>query len=245
MNDLERVLGWASADERFLDRASAGLDEDRAEMLKAIVETRGDVVALSRRLAPEVLERLRAHAPKRTATALDLLGTPLARAWSTPEGASVEQIAQRFLERYGARLEDLTGTVGKGAAAAKTAANTMQTISASKELLAAAASLEQQVKEVTAAAEACTHPEDAVPDRSDQGRVVAREGLETVDAARKLTSTARQLRARCDAVARGLSAWAEAPPAERASTAETMALHLRAAATVVADMREEIAELSV
>lgn len=244
MNDLERVLSWTSADERFLDRVGANLDDDRRAILKSIVETRGDLGALARRLAPDVVERVRARMPERARKAMDLLGTPLAVAWAAPPG-SPEEIARRFLETYGARLDELTSAVTKASATARAAADGMHAISTSRAVLDAAASLQQQIDELGAATKACAHPEGGEGDWVERGKSLAREGHSALESARALRRTAEELRARCTAVAADLRAWADAPPADRAGTAASMATRVHAAVTVVADMRHQIAGLAL
>jgi hypothetical protein len=244
MSDLRTVLGWAATDAGFVERIGANLDEDRRAVLKAVVETRGDMKALAQRLAPAVVQKARARAPERVAKALDLLGKPLGEAWSAPGEVSAQHIAERFLEKYGARLEELTGSVSKASAAAKGAAGALQTVASSKELLGALSSLDEQVAELTAAASACAHPEGA-GDWASRGTELAREGKEAADAARALRTTATNLKARCETVHRALQAWVDAPPATRAATAQSLGSHLRAASLVVGDMREQIARLAL
>jgi hypothetical protein len=240
------VLRWAADDERLVARLGARLDDDRRALLNAVIETRGDVRELAERLGPSVLEKLRSRskdaAGDRASKALDLLGKPLTAVWSAPSGLSVEQVAQHFLERYGARLEELTAGVTKAAAAGRSAGAAMQGVAASKDLLDAASDLGSQVEELKAAGAACAHPE-GTESWGDRTKALAREGIESAEAARNLRTTARNLRQRCDAIANALRAWSEAPAVERATKAEPMTVRLRAAATLVVDMREQVEQI--
>jgi hypothetical protein len=245
--DLERVLRWASVDERLVVRLGARLDDDRRALLSAVIETRGDVRELAERLGPAVLEKMRTRAREaghnRASRALELLGRPLAAVWSAPIGLSAEQVAQQFLEKYGARLEELTGSATTAATAAKTASAAMQSVAASKDLLAAASNLDSQVDELKAAGAACAHPEGG-ESWGDRTKALAREGIDSAETARSLRTTAQNLRQQCEAITNALRAWSEESPAERATTAESMAVRWRAAATVVADMRKQVGQFS-
>lgn len=239
MNDLERVLDWTTKDEQFLDRVTAQMDPDRRAVLKAIVETRGNPAALAQSVAPEVLERVRARLPQPVA----VLAQPLAKTWTLPADLSADQVAQQFLERYGVRLEELTGHATKAAAAARTAAGAIGGARAAGDAREALSSLESALSEMTAAVTECTHPEGASWKAEIAG--VAREGADVVDAATKLRSLVGAFKSNLQAIERAFQSWADAPPAERATTAESMAKHVRAASAVVTDMKEQIAALAV
>jgi hypothetical protein len=245
--DLERVLRWTSVDQGLAARLGGRMDDDRRALLNAVIETRGDIRQLAERLGPSVLEKLRARSREagrdRTSRALELLGKPLAAAWSAPIGLSAEQVAQQFFERYGARLEGLTGDGTSAATAAKTASEAMQGVAASKDLLEAASNLNAQVDELNAAGAACAHPEGG-ESWGDRTKALAREGMDSAETVRNLRTTAQNLRERCEAMAKALREWSEAPAVERATKAESMAVRWRAAATVVADMREQVAQFS-
>ena len=245
--DLERVLRWTSLDRTLMDRLGARLDDDRRTLLDAAIETRGDVRGLAERLGPVVLERLRARsrqaAPARVAKAMEKLGKPLATAWATSAGESAEQVALQFLEQYGTRLEELTGSVTKAVAAAKAAGAAMRSVAASKDLLDVATDLSSQVQEMKAAAAACAHPEGS-GSWGDRTEALAREGFDSAEAARNLQKTAQDFRRRCEAITNALREWSEAPAGERATKAGSMAARLRAAGAVAADMRERMGGIS-
>ena len=245
--DLERVLRWTSLDQTLMGRLGERLDDDRRTLLNAAIETRGDLGGLAERLGPVVLERLRARsrqaAPARVAKAMEQLGKPLANAWATSIGESAEQVALQFLERFGTRLEELTGSVTKAVAAAKAAGATMRGVAASKDLLDAAKDLDSQVQEMKAAADACAHPEGA-GSWGDRTKALAREGFDSVETARSLQTTAQDFRERCEAITNALREWSEAPVGERATKAGSMAARLRAASAVAADMRQRMTSIS-
>lgn len=245
--DLERVLRWTSLDQSLMERLGARLDDDRRTLLNAAIETRGDVLGLAERLGPVVLERLRARsrqaAPERVNKAMDKLDKPLATAWAISQGESAEQVALQFLERYGTRLEELTGSVTKAVAAARAAGATMRGVASSKSLLDVATELDSQVQEMKAAAAACAHPEGA-GSWGDRTTALAREGFDTAEAARNLQRTAQDFRRRCEAITTAFQEWSEAPAGERAAKAGSMATRLRAAHAVVAEMREQVGGIS-
>jgi hypothetical protein len=245
MSDLDLVLDWSAKDEQFVDRIAGTLDEDRATVFKAIVETRGDLDALSRRVAPELLERLRARLPERGGKSVDYFGTPLVKAWAAPQDLAPQQIAQHFLERYGARLDELTGAASKVAAAAKGAAAASKAVSTARDLHDAVSQLEKQLADVERAVKGCAHPEGKSGDWSERGLSLAKECKETIEAARQLEILATGVKARCEAVAGAFEEWDAASDAERASTAGSMAVRVKAAAEAVVEMREQIAQIAV
>lgn len=243
--DVERILAWTRADQRFLQRVGARLGPDERTALAAVVETRGDPAALAQRLSPLLLAKLRirqAALPPRVRqpadAALKVLENALTEGWKPPDA---QQLAESFTERYAASLESLTGAASAAAAKAKALSGALKSLSESKELLGAVEALREQAGELQAAATACTHPEDDRTAWLERARELLREAADTIETLKSLRSRATELAKRSEQIAAALREWIEAPAKERAARAEAMATRVRAAADAAMGMYEQFA----
>jgi hypothetical protein len=242
--DIEQIVRWADADPRFIDRAGAHLGEEERAALKAVVRSGGDLGAVAEAVGPLVMAKLRARVPmpqrarEPVAKAWKVVKTPLAVAWS-PAGIEPGAIAQEFLERYGAQIETLTGTATAAAAKAKTLVRSLKSLAASKELLEAANDLREQIGELNTIVANCTHPEEDRASWAARAEELLRESVQLIEDVRTIRQLTTDLGERLEHLANALQEWADAPPATRASQAESMAARVRAVADAAADMHEQ------
>jgi hypothetical protein len=244
--ELDRVLLLTDKDEAALGRLGARLGENEREILRAAIETRGDVRAIAERLGPLAVAKLRGRmrlpdrARQPVAAAWRTLEAPLSVMWNPPSDASAEEIASAFLERYGARMNELTGGVSKAAAAARALGETLRSASSAKELIETTTTLRTAAEELRSAATSCSHPETEGAAWPSHAQELAREALDAVESVRSLQTQAKEAAERFKALARALTEWVDAPPATRASQAEGMAARVRAAADAAAGMHTEL-----
>jgi hypothetical protein len=242
-NDVEQLLTWAKADERFIARVGARLGEDERAVLQAIVTTRGDLKSMVQQLGPLALAKLRArvHVPDRfrggANRAWKILEVPLKQSWS-PQNP--EALAQEFFGRYGAKVETLTGEATRAAVAAKAVATTLKAFAGTKDLVKAAAQLSAQADRLEASVSRCIHHERA--ERAawlGTSGSITHEGIQTVESVRAMTARAKEYAQHIESIARSLDDWTKASVGERAATAPAMAEYVRAAAQAAAEMQEK------
>jgi hypothetical protein len=244
--DVERMLAWAKADDRFLDRMQGRIGVEQRKALDAIIGSGGDLGAIAQKIGPIALAKLRARrssvpeASRRpTEDLMRLIETPLQMSWAAPADLSAEELARVFLEKYSARLAELSGHVSRAAAAARGLAQVMRSVSEAKDLVEVIATVRQEMQQLGAAASACAHPDD---DRARWGvdaEQLLHEAVDTVEALRSIQSKARALGERATQIANAFSAWVDAPDHVKAGQAESMATQVHAAAKTVSSMREE------
>lgn len=244
--EVEELAEWAANDPRALDSLGKVLSEEERRILAAVLSSKGDPKALADVLGPLAVARLRGYGERiperlrRPATkAWTVLREPLKAAWRPPTKLSTEQLAEAFLRRYSARLDELSDVTDEAAAAAAAAAATLRAVGSTKALVNAGTQLQAEIEALRSAVEACAHePKDrsALVARAAEAEQRARSFIESV---RALQSQITDLAKQVDELTDALRAWSELPPRDRAVRAEAMAQRVQAAYDVTLDLREQ------
>lgn len=243
--DVDRLLALAKADEHIVEHLATRLDEDQRKILGAILASRGEPRALVERLGPVLVRKVkvgRIHAPAAGENAWRFLRIPLKAAWTPPRTADPQKIAIAFLDRYAARLDELTEAGARAGSAAASLAHALRALGGSKDMVKLVEDIRSSVARVQAAAAGCGH---AGADRlrwAEDAAHLARTSADAADQVRRLRDSVAGMAKVADDLAASLRRWAEAPPAARAATAASMAARFRAAGDAARAMREEFAQ---
>jgi hypothetical protein len=228
----------------LLQRVESEFGKEARAVIDAVISTGGDVGAIAKKVGPIALAKLHVHmqkAPPGVSEAWNMVHLPLKASWTPPKEASA--IAEQFLERYAAGLEELGDRAARAAKAAGSLAASLKTLTEAKELTKAVSDLHAQAKKFVGDVERCSHPDPNKPGVAGEALDLSNEAQRTVSMVRQIHEKAADLARRVEELRSLITEWTDLPPAEKASRAESMAARISAARSAALSMHEEFASV--
>jgi hypothetical protein len=244
--DVDLLAGWVLRDRRLLDRLAKHLHSDEVKILEAVIRSKGDPKTLAEGIGPVAIAKLMARGatiPERyrepAQRAWKIMRTPLKAAWRPPAKPTPQKLAQLFLDRYATKLAKLNTDAKAATNAVSTAAEGLRTVNAATDLAKLAKDLQTEVAELEALAKGCHHERGDAKQWCAHAHELLQESAKTYELVRNLANNMKAVAQQLEEVAARLNEWVEAPPVERAATAEAMAERMKAALDATASMHDE------